>query len=560
MTGQVPLGVRVYDYTPSGTSVPVLTRDRHITRQVRDLEYTGQIPGGFGPATFTLDHPLDRRDEHLSPYTGVRIFDTRSGAVCWEGLIDDVGKGVDASGRIWRVSCVGSSAHASDEARGHVFIDRDLTAWEEVFVTIPGWTVNSEVRDTDDAESLVFRWPRGTGLPAISPVASIQYRRIMDAGQNIALIGGRFDCGRTEGVDRRYQAIARKGTGSYTTVADYGWSTTEAPYDVNLGTDWTGAKDNLRLRTIWKGAAATVGGDAEWVRVLNIYIRAALYDVNGSESQGPYGNPFVRARDIVADLLGRILNRYDGPNALIDQNDDFQIDQLAYPDGATCADILDDLMLINPTYYWAAWEMNWDTGKYAFEWVPWDAKVGFEADVSDGFDSSSGQSDLYNKVAIRWQGPGGRDLFYYGKQTIDYLDTAGVTRSPPTIDLSSSLGSFNTAAQVSATFLAEHASAPNSGTLTIARPITNLNYGRSMQPWELPRWAPGALIRVRGITPNADSLNRIQRDGVTVFKIVGATYRQQDNTCVLNLDAHPRTVQQLLAKLEHRQRRLRRPR
>jgi hypothetical protein len=55
-------------------------------------------------------------------------------------------------------------------------------------------------------------------------------------------------------------------------------------------------------------------------------------------------------------------------------------------------------------------------------------------------------------------------------------------------------------------------------------------------PWEI---RPGNLIRVRGVLPNADSLNASTRDGVAVFRIAATEYRQSENAATLELTATP---------------------
>jgi hypothetical protein len=97
--------------------------------------------------------------------------------------------------------------------------------------------------------------------------------------------------------------------------------------------------------------------------------------------------------------------------------------------------------------------------------------------------------------------------------------------------------------------LAEHATPPNAGTLTIARPIYDHERGRMVDPWEI---RPGNLIRVRGIQPNPNSLNVTDRDGVTVFQIVGTDYDTSSASATLELDSYSPTVARALAALSGR--------
>src|SRR5688500_4438994 len=68
------------------------------------------------------------------------------------------------------------------------------------------------------------------------------------------------------------------------------------------------------------------------------------------------------------------------------------------------------------------------------------------------------------------------------------------------------------------------------------RPRTEPRRAALVMPWEI---RPGNLIRVRGVLPNADSLNASTRDGVAVFRIAATEYRQSENAATLELTATP---------------------
>src|SRR5205085_7027166 len=101
------------------------------------------------------------------------------------------------------------------------------------------------------------------------------------------------------------------------------------------------------------------------------------------------------------------------------------------------------------------------------------------------------------------------------------------------IDLGDEPGSAANAQQVGDQFLAQHATPPNAGTLTVARRIRDLDTGRMVEPYEI---RPGELVRVRGTRPYPDSLNASARDGVTVFRLVQTDWSDSDGTCRLSLD------------------------
>jgi hypothetical protein len=240
--------------------------------------------------------------------------------------------------------------------------------------------------------------------------------------------------------------------------------------------------------------------------------------------------------EVVADLLGRVLPQFDGPNAtLIGSGVD--ITQLAYHDGTTAADILDDLSTFDPGFYWAAWESNpYNNDRYRFEYVPWPDTVRYEADTDEGFDSPGSAVDLYNQVDVRWRASNNKVFHTIRTQSQFELDTAGMTRTAY-IDIADEIGSLGNAQYVGDNFLAEHQFPPNAGTLTIGKPILDNDTGRMVYPWEL---VPGGLIRVRGVDG---------RDGVTVFRVISTEYSLSSGVCTLELDSYNRTITRQLANL-----------
>jgi hypothetical protein len=245
----------------------------------------------------------------------------------------------------------------------------------------------------------------------------------------------------------------------------------------------------------------------------------------------------------VEDLLGRLLTEYDGANATVATNT-YAIDQLAYPDGTTPAKVLDDLMLLEPGYFWQATDRN-SAGKYKFEWKAWPTTVRYEADVNDGYRSTGSADGLYNAVTVRWKDEGGKFRTTPRTQTVPELD---FTRSAY-IDLGDEVSSSTNAVQAGDQLLAEHATAPNAGSLTVARPIYDRTRNTLVMPWEIE---PGNLIRVRGIQPNPNSLNVTGRDGITVFQIVGKDYDTSSASATLELDSYSPTVARALAALSGR--------
>jgi hypothetical protein len=152
-------------------------------------------------------------------------------------------------------------------------------------------------------------------------------------------------------------------------------------------------------------------------------------------------------------------------------------------------------------------------------------------------------------VTVRWLDGVGTSRIVRATQTIPALDKADIVREA-FVDISDEVGSAANALQVANMFLGSHAVPMNQGTLTVARPILDLQTGRKVMPWEI---RPGNLIRVRNVRPRVDTLNAVDRDGVTVFRVAAVDFNAGQATATLELDSYPMTVARAVAALARRQ-------
>jgi hypothetical protein len=524
--------------------------DRHVTSEVRDLVTRWTDPGGHASCQIALDRPLSLQPDEIDFYSDLYVYDARNGRVVFDGRLQDQGRGASAGGQVWQLAALGGQAHTNDRTVPLIYIDSE-PVYERVDNGTPGATaaVGASPGDAAGADQhLVLQFPQGLGITTNSRVV-MRYNKIWRAGQKIARISFSWDAGVTD-LNHAIQAVTRDDgdlvTGENATSATL--STAGGTESAVIDTDFATTRTTVELRQIrTAGGATTMATDTYWVAVANEIFQATMYNALGFEKTDAidYLTDYVLASDVVRDLLGRLLNAYDGENATITSTT-HQITQLAYPDGVTPGKVLSDLLTLEAGFTWRVWERN-AAGKFRFEWVANPATVRYDADVTDGYDAPGSADGIFNAVTVRWRDSGGHIRTTTRTATVDILDAAGLTRQA-LIDLGDEVGSTADAQRAGDQWLLDHAHAPNAGRLRIARNIMDLQTGMMVAPWEI---GPG-LIRVRGILPRVDALNATARDGTTVFRIRACEYRASDAAATLELDSYAPSTARALADLQAR--------
>jgi hypothetical protein len=508
-----------------------------ITADCRSLQFGSTIPGGFASFTTALSRPLDMQPDEIEYYGKVIVYDTRNGTVVFEGRLEDPGRSAGSDGEIWNVTAVGPSAFTKDRTEPIIYVDTSLDRWERSYLS----TANAETDTSEVFDGFPALQVRATEGVTVTTAwqGDFMYHAIQRAGQKVARI-------RCDHIEESVQAncfvsiYARLDGGATLFNLDQAWSTATTSLGASTSTAlWDLTTNIVSLRA--HRTTATITATATFgAQMYSIVIRAMLKDVDGSDITTGYSANTVTPTEVVKDLLGRWLPKFDGPGATISASS-FTIDQFAYPDGVSADEVLSDLLILDPAYYWAAWESN-TSGLHRFEFKPWPTTVRYEATVVDGFDSPGSGADLYNSVTVRWKDSLGFPHVTIRTQTVQELTDAGITKQA-FIDLGDEMGSSDQATYVGDNFLAEHQHPPNAGTLTVASAILDNDTGRMVDPWEI---VPGYLIRVTGVLPRIDALNPSDRDGVTVFRIISTQFSQDTASVSLELDSYARTLARMI--------------
>lgn len=522
----------------------VLIGDRAVTAELLDdVQFGNTAPGGFTTAQVKLSRPINLPNPQLQAYQPVAIVDTRSGEQVWWGRLEDPGRD---STSVWQLQAVGGSSHARDLFAPVIYNDSRNDSWvrreERV---LPKGTFGTGT-EQGGATPLVFTWPDGTVLPASARTVAY-YGRLRDTGQRVGGIHSSFTAGRAAATILM-QLVGRDGPAADANLASVAIATSAQNLTARLGTEFTTLHAAAEMRLFWNGAAGSaVPGDTTWVEVVGARLLGTRVTRFGVEltAAAEYASPSIPVHSVVEDALGRFLPDFDRPNSIVDTSSPVTITQLAYEDGTTAAQLLDDLMALAPTHYWAAWGNPTGAGP-VMEWKPWPLEVALPGldTTMDSFSTANSAADLFNQVVVRWKDANGNTRTTTRTGTCDALDAAGLVRRG-SLDLGGQAGDAAQAVAAGDAYLAAHRYPTNTGTIVVTRPVVDMGSGRTLDPHQL---RAGVLCKVANLNPSPDLLNPIP-NGDTVFRVSGVSYSAKSNAATLTLDSYERTVGRALARL-----------
>jgi hypothetical protein len=500
--------------------------DRTFIERVRGLRFTKTAPGGHHSASMRLLLPSDAfRD--LGPADKVYVYDTRTGATIWEGFTNNPGVSNGPGGQEFDLSAMGGVILASDESAPHIFVDRTLDQWSLNYRRVAEMSgERGSSPDVDGDAVLLMTFPRGIAVNDNFAV-SMRY----DGFKNAGLLLGGFRSYTASGLlDLDY--ATEWLTEANTVIRARGANTSLVQFsESSAGDAFTVGQQVPRVR--WRrqtGGATNIATDSVWTYVSDVWVRQLLVTKEGAQivGAGTYADSFVYAHQVVADLVGRVLPLID-PTASTVAATTFQINQLAYHDGARAAEVLEHLSLYEPDMLWEV--LHSTAAGHIFNYRTWPTTPRYEISTRDGYSAPGGEVDLCNRIAVYWTDRSGSKRTTVVTSTVPELGSR--VRDAEAVTLPDGLGSTANAQRIGEQILASKNQPPKAARATVRRPIMDLLRGAVVLPWEIE---PGYVVRVR---ETGDEL-----------RLTEVEYTDEDCSAALTLGTPLMSFDQMLAGLE----------
>lgn len=468
------------------------TTDRLVSHYTEDLRFTKVAPGGHHSASMKIRLPRDDFPK-LGPADSVYIYDRRTGNTVWDGYTENPGALDGPGGQGFDLTAMGGTVLASDESQVLVYRDADLGAWERVENSAASATTDASKDPSGSVanDGLLCQFTPGQPITTGSQ-ANIAYAALADAGLEFGAMTMNVLDGKTD-ANYSPELLWSPSAGSVTLGAFNSNDTAFSKYVGDASSPTSGAQTiSLRLRRT-AGGATNIADDNTWVFFYNIAVLQRRMDRSGTLLTGVADHvtaDYVLASWVAEDLLGRALTLCDPATAVIDTST-AHIDQLAYLDGATAAQVFDDMALHEPDFYWGIGE-RLPNGLHRFWFRAWPSSVRYEISVKDGYDAPGADVDLCNRISVYWTDANG--LKHTTVRTSTVPELGARTKDAESVTLPEGRGSQTNAERIGDAVLAAKATASKAATATVDRPIMDLMLAKEVMPWELE---PGCLVRVR---------------------------------------------------------------
>lgn len=477
--------------------------DRHVTRHVSDLRFRKTAPGGHHSASMNLALPRETFTK-LGPEDRIYIYDGRTGATVWDGYTENPGASDSRAGQAFELSALGGSVLASDQSEKLVYLDRTYEGWRRAnssagsaATEVGAFPATASARAADK-EAIYLQFNPGQPVD-VSSRASINHQPFQDSPMSLGGVAGFWECGLIS-ADYSIHLRVLPWVLADGYIVSQTAHTTGGAFVAYAGTNFLTDRNTLQWFLLRLNSATNVATDNVWAGLGEIALAGQLLDRYGNTrpmntaAHLAATNPvtaYILAHEVVEDLLGRMLKKCDPNDAVIDSTT-FQIDQLTYFDGATAAQVFDDLALYEPNHHWGIGE-TLTSGLHRFWYRAWPTDTArYEITAKDGYSAPGGDIDLCNRITVYWTDSKGIKQATVRTRTVEALGTR--TRDAEAITLPEGRGSSANAQRIGDRVLAAKADPPKAAVATVRRPLTDHLTGNQVMPWEIE---PGYLVRVR---------------------------------------------------------------
>lgn len=525
-----------------GVRIVTPTQDRHVTRYITGLSYEASAPGGGTTASMTL-----RMTRAAWPdIVGARLFvyDAATAEAMWDGWIDNPGESYTDDSEAFDLTAQGPSILAQDKSRALWYIDTGFDNYSDRYVFDTGTRIQGASESVADLPGVGNTEPDPDTEPN-------QPQAVVAQIPSGTVISHPWFCGMrwagADGTEMRIRAYSYRTKNGFTDsnyrtrvtgfggVDDVSASTTERVQQQVTPRSFVSTVLYLRRHA---GGATTIPNDNYWGAFWQPLVKAELVNRWG-QAVVPTLDRYWKLSAVVEDLAGRMIDGLD-PALVTIAATDYEIDQLLYKDGTRAAAVLDDLLKFEPDYTWTIDTTGSPLWGRGFHWRRTDAVVRYEITQEDGVDFPGGDNDVSTEAVVFWVDPASGDQ--KRRTTIKTADalspaweyTGGRTRTADPITLDEGKASEKNATRAAEIVLETHQAPTRSGTATVARPVRDLQTGRTIQPWQLPLHV-GESFRVR--------------ETGEVLPLTSASYDNDDRSASLTLGRPAESMDDLLAAI-----------
>lgn len=516
---------------------------RRVTSRTRDLRFKRSAYGGDVDLTA---HVRTERNTFtdLGPGDTVTLYDGRTGAYVFRGTADQPGATAGPRGQSYDLQALGGAVRlqASTEALAYVHALDD--GWRRTDST-KGAEVNQQEKNSGKA-TLEISWAKLFELEA-NDQGQFANRTLQALGLRVGRVRAEWDAGRTSanlvlramsGTDLDSLASAADTTATTTggTLAAYvgGGGIAEGDDAVALRARWVGPTLDVVKNAVTDKIEGGVPDKTYWVRFWDVIVRQVLKDVEGNDIvdgdvySGTEANT-VTVQRVIRDMIGRgMCPDLDVEKVTIGQSFEYAIDALSWLDGIKMGDALNELLIFEPQLTWQVYgdEATFDA---------WPEEPRYVFDARDDASFPGEEISLADRVFVEWRDRRGRE-----QRTKVTDPEVPVKMEAEPITLPDGVGSEANAQRAGEVALSLRNNPPRAGTVVVRRRLLDRWTGTMVLPHDV---MPGCLV--------------VERETGHEFRLVETEYVDRDGAVALTLGEPRRTLEQVMARLERKQKRRR---